>query len=172
MNPYEVFSQRPDYENPEVLSRSRLPAHTRFGAYASVREALRGDIRESSNILWLDGDYRFKLYDRPEAVEPFWQEDFDDSAWGGIAVPGCWETQGYGLPVYTNTVYPWENREEDSYVRPKAGGKLEPNPPHIPRENPTGCYRRTFRLPVRFEGRRLILRFEGAETAYYVFVNG
>ena len=87
MNPYEVFSQRPDYENPEVLSRSRLPAHTRFGAYASVREALRGDIRESSNILWLDGDYRFKLYDRPEAVEPFWQEDFDDSAWGGIAVP-------------------------------------------------------------------------------------
>ena len=44
MNPYEVFSQRPDYENPEVLSRSRLPAHTRFGAYASVREALRGDI--------------------------------------------------------------------------------------------------------------------------------
>ena len=172
MNPYEVFSQRPDYENPEVLSRSRLPAHTRFGAYASVREALRGDIRESSNILWLDGDYRFKLYDRPEAVEPFWQEDFDDSAWGGIAVPGCWETQGYGLPVYTNTVYPWENREEDSYVRPKAGGKLEPNPPHIPKENPTGCYRRTFRLPVRFEGRRLILRFEGAETAYYVFVNG
>ena len=126
MNPYEVFSQSPDYENPEVLSRSRLPAHTRFGAYASVREALRGDIRESSNILWLDGDYRFKLYDRPEEVEPFWQEGFDDSAWGRIAVPGCWETQGYGKPVYTNTVYPWENREEDAYVRPKAGGPLEP----------------------------------------------
>ena len=105
-------------------------------------------------------------------MEPFWQEGFDDSAWGRIAVPGCWETQGYGKPVYTNTVYPWENREEDAYVRPKAGGPLEPNPPHIPRENPTGCYRRTFRLPVRFEGRRLILRLEGAETAYYVFVNG
>ena len=131
MNPYEVFSQRPDYENPEVLSRSRLPAHTRFGAYASVREALRGDIRESSNILWLDGDYRFKLYDRPEAVEPFWQEDFDDSAWGGIAVPGCWETQGYGLPVYTNTVYPWENREEDSYVRPQGRREARAQPaPH------------------------------------------
>lgn len=47
-----------------------------------------------------------------------------------------------------------------------------PNPPFIPEENPTGCYRREFNLPVRFEGRRLILRFEGAETAYYVWLNG
>lgn len=172
MKPYDVYNERADYENPEVLSRSRLPAHTRFCAYGSVREALCGDIWESSNILWLDGTWRFALYERPQEAPAFYDEAFDDSAWGDIAVPGCWETQGYGKPVYTNTVYPWEDRTESAYVRPKAGGPLEPNPPHIPSRNPTGCYRRRFRLPVRFEGRRLILRLEGAETAYYVFVNG
>lgn len=172
MNPYLHFHSQPDYENPDVLSLSRLPAHTRWGAYGSVREALAGDIWESSGILSLDGTYRFRLYDRPDQVESFWEEDFDDSAFDEIAVPGNWETQGFGTPVYTNTVYPWENREEDCYIQPRAGGPLEPNPPRIPKDNPTGCYRRTFNLPVRFEGRRLVLRFEGVETAFYVWLNG
>ena len=172
MNPYADFHHMPDYRTPEVLSISRLPAHTRWGAFSSVREALRGSVYDSSNILMLNGAYRFRLYPRPEDVEPFWREGFDDSAFDEIDVPGNWETQGFDLPVYTNTAYPWLDRTQDCYIRPKAGGPLEPNAPVIPDDNPTGCYVRTFNLPVRFEGRRLVLRFEGAETAYYVWLNG
>ena len=172
MNPYLQFHHKPDYRNPDVTSISRLPAHTRWGAFASVREALKGSIYDSSNILNLNGSYRFKLYDMPEMVEPFYEEDFDDSAFADVAVPGNWELQGHGLPVYTNTVYPWEDETEDTYIKPKAGGPLEPNAPCIPSVNPTGCYRKVFRLPIRFEGQRLVLRFEGVETAYYVWLNG
>ena len=172
MNRYADFHGKPDYDNPEVLGISRLPAHTRYMAFSSVREALRGDVRHSSGVLNLDGSYRFKLYDKPSLAPEFWQEDFDDADFADIEVPGNWEVQGFAKPVYTNTVYPWENREEKSYIRPKKGANVVPNPPFIPEENPTGCYRREFNLPVRFEGRRLILRFEGAETAYYVWLNG
>ena len=47
MNPYMQFHQKPDYKNPDVMSISRLPAHTRWGAFASVREALKGSIYDS-----------------------------------------------------------------------------------------------------------------------------
>ncbi len=46
-----------------------------------------------------------------------------------IEVPGNWETQGHGMPIYTNFKYPWPVE-----------------PPFVPEENPTGCYRRTFQL--------------------------
>ena len=156
MNPYLQFHHKPDYQNINVTGISRLPAHTRWGAFASVREALKGSIYASS-IMSLNGTYRFKLYDRPENVEPFFEEGFDDAGFADIAVPGNWQLQGHGLPVYTNTVYPWEDETEETYIKPRAGGPLEPNPPFIPAVNPTGCYRRTFRLPIRFEGQRLVL---------------
>ncbi len=163
-------AKRADWRNPDVTSISRLPAHTRWGAYSSVKEALEGKL--SHNILPLDGTWAFKLYDRPEDVLPFWEEDSDTADFADIQVPGNWETQGFGTPVYTNTVYPWEDETEETYIKPKAGGGLEPNAPYIPSVNPTGCYKRTFRLPIRFEGQRLVLRFEGVETAYYVWLNG
>ena len=49
--------------------------------------------------------------------------------WLQIEVPGNWETQGHGTPIYTNFKYPWPVE-----------------PPFVPAANPTGCYRRTFDL--------------------------
>jgi len=172
MNPYLLFHNTPDYVNPSVMQISRLPAHTRWGAYASEEEALNGDIFASSYILDLNGTYAFKLYANPENVKDFWSADADVSDFGEIQVPGNWEVQGYDFPVYTNTAMPWEDRSEISYVQPHKDGPKEPNPPYIPSKNPTGCYRRSFVLPQHFEGKRLVLRFEGAETAYYVWLNG
>ena len=114
MNRYADFHGKPDYDNPEVLGISRLPAHTRYMAFSSVRETLRADLRHSSGVLNLDGSYRFKLYDKPSLVPEFWQEDFDDADFADIEVPGNWEVQGFAKTCYTNTVYPWENREEKS----------------------------------------------------------
>lgn len=44
-----------------------------------------------------------------------------------ITVPGNWECHGHGTPIYTNFVYP-----------------IPVNPPWVPADNPTGCYRHTF----------------------------
>ena len=42
-------------------------------------------------------------------------------------MPSHWQLHGYGAPAYTNVVYPFPVE-----------------PPHVPDENPTGDYRRTF----------------------------
>ncbi len=47
-------------------------------------------------------------------------------------------------------------------------------PPHVPDENPpTGDYRRTFDLPADWsESERIVLRFDGVESRYKVWLNG
>ncbi len=72
-----------------------------------------------------------------------------------IRVPGTWTLQGFDRPHYTNVDLPFPHL-----------------PPRVPEENPTGLYRRTFTLPDEWEGRRTILHVGGAESVYYVFVNG
>jgi beta-galactosidase len=79
----------------------------------------------------LNGDWCFQLYDRPEDTpQGFPRPDFDDSDWSEISVPGNWTCQGYDRPHYTNIQMPF------------AG-----EPPTIPKDNPTGIYRRRFQLP-------------------------
>ena len=72
MNTYQDFHRIPDYKNPQVTGISRLPAHTRFGAFASEEEALRGSIYDSSNLMLLDGTWRFRLYEKPEETELYY----------------------------------------------------------------------------------------------------
>ena len=74
-----------------------------------------------------------------------------------ITVPGNWETQGFGVPCYTNFKYPFPV-----------------NPPYVPSENPTGCYRLSFNLPLERAraDRRMMLVFEGVDSAFFVWMNG
>ncbi len=72
-----------------------------------------------------------------------------------MRVPGCWQTQGYGRPHYTNVVYPFPV-----------------DPPHVPSENPTGWYRTSFQLPAAWQGMRILLRFDGVDSAFHVWLNG
>ena len=57
-----------------------------------------------------------------------------------IEVPGNWECQGHGIPIYTNFQYPWPV-----------------TPPWVPEENPTGCYRRWFEVPSSWPRDRCLL---------------
>ncbi|PQE07908.1 hypothetical protein CJF32_00003037 [Rutstroemia sp. NJR-2017a WRK4] len=80
----------------------------------------------------------------------------DDVEWGNIIVPGHWQLQGHGRPQYTNTIFP-----------------IPVCPPHVPTENPTGTYRRTFHVPTSWDtSSQLRLRFDGVDSAYHVWLNG
>ena len=104
----------------------------------------------------LDGDWRFHFDPSPEAApQGFESVDFDDSDWDAIPVPSHWQLQGYGRPHYTNIQYP-----------------IPLNPPFVPSENPTGSYRRAFRVPDSWKGRRVRLRFDGVDSWFEAFVNG
>ncbi len=48
-------------------------------------------------------------------------------------MPSNWECEGHGIPIYTNIVYPFPLK-----------------PPHVPDDNPTGCYRHTFEVDSRW----------------------
>ena len=172
MNIRQDFHTTPDYHNPEVLSINRAPAHSPWRAYPSEGAAALYPA-ESPYRVSLNGTYAFKLYDRPELVEDFFRADYDASGFADIAVPGCWETQGYGEPIYTNYVYPWSYAlDEKCVIRPGKDMDPQPNPPYIPKDNPTGCYRRVFALPEGFSGRDSFLCFEGVEAVFYLWVNG
>ena len=154
---YGVNAQEttPYWEQPEVYAINKLPARATLIPYASTAEAWeRG---ESCYVRDISGEWKFHWTKSPaERPADFWLSDYDDSAWGTISVPGNWEIEGYGVPIYTNVTYPFPL-----------------NPPYIPHDdNPTGCYRHEFTLPEEWDGRRTILHFESGLAAMHVWVNG
>ncbi len=144
----------PDWENPQLLHRNRLPGRARFVTYPDEPAALSGG--SSPWELSLNGMWRFHYALSPiEAPQNFAEEAYDDSAWAQMPVPGHWQLNGYGAPQYTNVIYPFVI-----------------DPPRVPGENPTGSYRRRFTVPDDWSGRRLILRFDGVDSAFEVYMNG
>ena len=163
-----------DWKNPEVASIGREPAHAPWGAYESAAQASGCDRTVSKWTTCLDGIWKFRLHDRPELVEPFWHAGHDTADWTELTVPGNWEVQGHGTPLYTNVVYPWDHEGEGAHlIRPnRTDRRALPNPPHLPEENPTGCYLRTFTLPSGWLERDVFLHFDGVESAFHVWING
>ena len=144
--------------DPEVFRVNRLDAHSDHVCYASARELAQGEtsLRQS-----LDGQWRFAWSPCP-ARRPaaFWQEDFDDSAFGTIQVPGHMELQGFGQIQYINTLYPWD-------------GHAELRPPQIDWEHTAvGSYVRRFDLAPGLLGKRICVSFQGVEQAFYLWCNG
>ncbi len=142
--------------SPECTGWNRLPARSPLVPFPDRDAALAGPREASPWFLPLDGPWRFRLFPRPEAVPvDCARPDLDDRGWPEVEVPGNWTLQGFDRPHYTNIQMPF----------PEA-------PPRVPEDNPTGLYRRRFRLPAAFEGRRVVLHFGGAESVLYVWVNG
>lgn len=145
---------QPDWENPQLLHRNRLSSRARFATYPDEPMTLSG--MDSPWELSLNGMWRFHYALSPiEAPQNFADEAYDDGNWAPIPVPGHWQLNGYGRPQYTNLIYPFVI-----------------DPPHVPSENPTGSYRRHFTVPEDWFRRQLILRFDGVDSAFEVFING
>ncbi|MGW0509281.1 glycoside hydrolase family 2 TIM barrel-domain containing protein [Streptomyces olivaceoviridis] len=125
------------------------------GALRPARSWLHSDAPSQS----LNGPWRFRLSPTASEAEDFAAEGFDDRGWDSIPVPSHWVLQGdgaYGRPLYTNIRYPFPL-----------------DPPHVPDENPTGDYRRHFDLPADWsDAERVVLRFDGVESLFRVWVNG
>lgn len=145
-----------DWENPKLLHKNRLPARAYFFPFADEPAALRGAKQDSPWVASLNGTWKFHYAPTvAEAPEGFADAKFDVSAWDNLIVPGNWQLHGYGHPHYTNVQYPFPV-----------------DPPRVPTENPTGSYRRDFTIPDDWKDRQLVLRFEGVDSAFYVYVNG
>ena len=145
-----------DWQNPALTNRNRLPARSYFFHYPDATSALTLQRTETPWFQLLNGNWKFHYDPTPiEAPADFFKPAFDVSTWDNIAVPGNWQMQGYGRPHYTNVQFPFPT-----------------DPPHVPTENPTGSYRREFHIGDDWQGQNLILRFEGVDSAFHVWVNG
>ena len=152
-------SQTHEWENPAVLGINKLPYHATL--------QLPSKWKACKEIVSLDGEWLFRWSRNPEerAVD-FYREDYDVSSWGKIKVPGNWQTQGYGTPIYTNIEYPFQsNRPSVTSEPPKDWTAYE-------NRNPVGQYVTYFDVSKDMLSKNLILHFGGVHSAMYLWVNG
>jgi beta-galactosidase len=109
----------------------------------------------------LNGTWKFFwVKDADARPVDFWKPEFDDRGWGDIPVPGVWELNGFGDPIYVNTGYAWRNQFKN-------------NPPQVPvADNHVGSYRREIVVPADWKGKDIIAHFGSVTSNMYLWVNG
>ena len=149
----------PDWENPAVLGINKLPYHATL--------QLPSKWKECKEIVSLDGEWQFHWSRNPEERPVgFEREDYDVSQWHKIKVPGNWQTQGFGTPIYTNIEYPFKrNRPSVTSEPPKDWTAYE-------NRNPVGSYVTFINVTKEMLAKNLILHFGGVHSAMYVWING
>lgn len=152
-------AQTPDWENPAVLGINKLPYHATL--------QLPSKWKACKEIISLDGQWLFRWSRNPEERPiDFYRNDYDVSSWDKITVPGNWQTQGYGTPIYININYPFvRNRPSVTTEPPKDWTAYE-------NRNPVGSYVTFVDVTKEMLSNNLILHFGGVHSAMYVWVNG
>ncbi len=153
-------AQQRDWENPHVFGINKLPYHATL--QLPSREA------ECEEIVSLDGQWSFHWSKDPDSrVMDFWQTDYDVTGWDKIAVPGNWQMQGFGRPIYTNIPYPFERNEPSVTSEPPKDWYAYDH------RNPVGQYVTDFEVSREMlHDKNLILHFGGVKSAMYVWING
>jgi len=145
--------------DPTFVSENRRAAHSDHRWFTDLDEARSGvsSFEQSLNGLWKF----FFARNQGQVLPDFADPSRDVSGWDDIRVPSHLQLEGYDRPQYVNVGYAWDGQED-----------IEPG--QVPeRDNPVGCYVRTFALdrPLA-EGERLSVTFHGAESAIALWVNG
>ncbi len=161
-----------DWENETIFAINKEPGHVTYIPFPSV-ESLKKDKSfdkpweepSSSLYLSLNGDWKFHWVKKPsERPKDFYKTNYDVSSWKEIPVPSNWEMHGYGTPIYTNITYPFKNNPP--FIQPQKGYTNEIE------VNPVGSYRRDFSIPADWDGKEIILHFDGVYSGIYVWING
>lgn len=96
----------------------------------------------------------------PSAPCGFEAADYDCKGWDEIRVPAHIQMEGYDVPIYTNTTYPWE---ADEFIKP---GEV----PEI--FNPVASYVKYFTIPENMKNKRVCISFQGVESGFALWLNG
>ncbi|MGQ1788162.1 glycoside hydrolase family 2 TIM barrel-domain containing protein [Saccharicrinis sp. GN24d3] len=146
-----------DWENTEVFNINKEHAHATFIPFDVEDVNPWRNKYDSPFIKSLNGTWKFSFVKTP-ADRPidFYKDGFDVSGWSNIEVPGNWEIQGFGTPIYTDVSYPFPA-----------------NPPFIPHDfNPVGSYKKPFKIPADWKGKEIFIHLGSVKSAFYIWVNG
>lgn len=136
------------WQDPEIVQENRLPMRATF-------------VTDQQQTLSLNGIWKFHFSKTVASrLKGFEVITYNDASWKDMPVPGLWELNGYGVPVYVNIGYAWK-------------GLYENNPPFVPEEgNYVGQYRRAFDIPASWNGKPVYLCIGSATSNVRVWVNG
>ncbi len=145
------------HEDPLVQHVNALPPRNEYTPFPPETDPFAAK-ETSPRRFPLNGTWQFEGFDSPESAPAAW---WSAPLRGTMPVPGNWELNGFGKPVYVNIRYP-----------------IPYDPPFVPHLNPTGVYRRVFRIdfpenPELLPGSmRWHLNLEGVDSCFYVYLNG
>ncbi|MGN0033369.1 MAG: glycoside hydrolase family 2 TIM barrel-domain containing protein [Candidatus Limimorpha sp.] len=136
---------------------NKVPPRANVIPYSDENGVDRLSYRESDYYRCLNGDWSFFYGNSPaDKPEGFYERDYDCESWGFMPVPGNWELNGYGQPVYVN-----------------VANEFKSNPPYAPTDyNPVGCYRTSFQVPSEWYGRNVYINFGAAKSCMFLWING
>lgn len=154
-----ISAQKKEWEDPNVNQINRLPMKSSFFAFRLDEQTESPEL--SKNYMTLNGIWKFNwVKDRDMRPLDFFKLNYNDKGWGTISVPGIWEVNGYGDPLYANEKYPWHNQ-------------FEKNPPYTPNENNhVGTYRKWIEVPADWKGKDIVIHFGSVTSNINLYVNG
>ena len=155
----------PEWQSQYAVGLNKLAPHTYVWPYTNASDIEKpGGYEQSPYYMSLNGKWKFHWVKNPDnRPKDFYQPSYYTGGWADINVPGNWERQGYGTAIYVNETYEFDDKMFN----------FKKNPPLVPHaENEVGSYRRTFKVPADWKGRRVVLCCEGVISFYYVWVNG
>ncbi len=151
----------PLFENPAIQEINRMAMRANYFPYENETLATKGDTVNSTRYLSVNGLWKFLWVKSPSLLpKDFYSLQYNATAWGEFPVPANWEFKGFGIPIYTNIPYEFSPKH--------------PNPPDIPDsiDQPTAGYRKSFILPVQWQGMKVYLHLGAVKSAFRLYVNG
>ncbi len=132
--------------DPEVIGVNLLDEHSSHHFFVNSKEP----------IFSLNGKWKF--YRSEGWVDELL--DYETLSYKEAELPKSAEMDVLEDLIYTNMDYPWEGKEN-----------LREGEVNVKR-NPVNIFKKTFKIPSNLKGEKYLLRFEGFETAIYVYLNG
>lgn len=154
--PLGLFAQNNFWEDPTLVDEGKEPGRADFVPYANMQQVIENKPQSSPYVKSLNGTWKFTFAEKvSERVTDFYRINLDETTWKAILVPGSWELQGFGIPVYSNS----------DYIFPV-------NPPYVDNEDlPIGTYRTWFEIPESYSDKEIILYFGSIAGAATIYVN-
>ena len=139
-----------EWQDPVVFELNKLYPRANFPLNESPYLNYKG--------VSLDGMWAFHYVpNADERPTDFFRTDFNDSSWDSIPVPGNWELNGFGVPVYVNTTNDFDNSQL----------------PKVPvKGNAVGSYRKWVDIDKSWANQQIIINIGGAKSCFYLWVNG
>lgn len=151
-----------------------------FIPYESVNKAFVGSKdykKETSNYVQMltgadNSDWELVVTENDVVAKNETYADFYKTTYDGVTennmwkknlqLPCSWTMQGFDFSIYDNVTMPF--KPSDGYTPPLAPTGY----------NPVGLYRKTFTVDdtMKTADGRILICFQGVESAYYVYVNG